>query len=305
MKICFSMAGVGLANNGGSRTLIRCVETLRKLGYDAFFHSGPHHYTWHKPKIKLVGGKEHPKCDVTIATGINSFDTVTRYKQAKRTAYIRGLETWKVSEAKLIEKFKRLPHVFVNSEWLLRYMQSHDIPATLQYSGLDTEWFCDLGGERAGVGALMHNKHLTKRSKDAVKLEERLGMSFQYLNKHIKHPNSPTLNKWYNKLKVWFAPTELEGLHNPPMEAALAGCALVCTDHPRSGMSDYAIHGETALVYPARDLKKAGEYIQELLVDEYLRSRLQRRMVELLRDKIRTRPEQMGIFAERMKSYEL
>ena len=96
MKICFSMKGVGLANNGGSRTLVRCAEALRALGHDAFFYTGKSHYTWHKADIKCIGGDKPPPCDVLIATGANSVDSVTRYA-GKRAYYVRGLELWKTS----------------------------------------------------------------------------------------------------------------------------------------------------------------------------------------------------------------
>ena len=298
MHICFNMSGVGLANNGGSRTLIRCAEVLSALGHDVFFHSGPSYYTWHKADIKLLSGREHPKCDVSIATGINSVKTVQQFTKGRRAYYVRGLELWKASEEKLLTSFRAVDKVFVNSEWLLHHMHHRGVEAVLQYPGLDWDWFTDLGDKRAGVGAMMHNRHRTKRSDDAVAVEERLGIPIWYLNRHIKHPDSPTLNAWYNKLKVWFAPTELEGLHNPPMEAALAGCALVCTDHPRNGMSDYALNEQTALVYPARDVTAATQCVQRLLDDEELRQRLNANMVELLRDKVGTRRERMREFVE-------
>lgn len=301
MIICFNMSGVGLANNGGSRTLIRCVEVLRELGHDAFFHSGKSYYTWHKADIKLVGGKKHPRCDVSIATGINSVKAVHRFTKGHRAYYVRGLELWKANEEKLLKSFRSVDHVFVNSEWLYTYMRENGISVTLQYPGLDWHWFTDLHQPRAGVGAMMHNKHRTKRSADAVEVERLLGLQVWYLNRHIKHPDSPTLNVWYNRLKVWLAPTELEGLHNPPMEASLAGCALVCTDHPRNGMNDYVVDGETALVYPARDMRAAADCVRRLLDDDDLRQRLNHNMVELLRRKIGTREERMREFATRLE----
>jgi glycosyltransferase involved in cell wall biosynthesis len=149
---------------------------------------------------------------------------------------------------------------------------------------------------------MMHNKHATKRSVDAVALEKRLGQPVQFLNRHIKHPDSPTLNRWYNGLKVWFAPTELEGLHNPPMEAALAGCALVCSDHPRNGMWDYVISNETALVYPARNIDAAAECVRRLLTDASLRQHLNARLVRRLLDVVGTRAQRMYEFASRLRA---
>lgn len=310
LKVCFNMSGVGLANNGGSRTLIRCAEAMRENGVDVFFHSGPSRYTWHQADITLKGGKHHPECDISIATGINSVSTVSRYKNARlRTYYVRGFELWKADEAKLLDSYLAVDHVFVNSQWLYDYMRLHSIPATLQYSGIDYQWFRDLHPAigrgippRQYVGAMMHNKHKTKRSVDALELEKRLGQPIKFLNRDIKHPDSPTLNSWYNTIKVWFAPTELEGLHNPPMEAGLAGCALVCSDAPRGGMSDYAIHNETALVYPARDIDIAEQYVRKLLADEELRRYLAGNLRHYVCKKIGSRNDRMREFYERLSN---
>lgn len=306
MRICFNVNGVGLANNGGSRTLIRCAETLRSMGHDAFFFSGPSAYTWHKHDVPLRGGKTHPPADVSIATGVNSLPSVTRYA-GRRAYYVRGLELWKTSENKLVDGFKQLSGgVFVNSQWLLEYMRENGVRAHLQYPGLDGHLFHDLGENemRQGVGALRNNRHRTKRDVDIDALQAKLGFEIRCLNRHIKRASPKRLNKFYNDIKVWFAPTELEGLHNPPIEAALAGCALVCTDHPRAGMADYAVHGKTALVYPARNLDKAAEYVQLLLDDEPLRVSLVVALQRKLRDDIGTRHEQMKVFAERLAALE-
>jgi hypothetical protein len=297
------MRGVGLANNGGSRTLVRCVETLRELGHKAFFHCGRSRYTWHPAKIECIGGETHPPCDVTIATGINSVRSVARYTSARlQTYYVRGLELWKATEATLLRSFRAVDRVFVNSQWLYAYMREYGISVMLQYPGLDPHWFHLVPRVRAGAGALRNNRHATKRNGDIDFLERQLDQPIQQLNRHIKRPTPERLNNWYNGLKVWFAPTELEGLHNPPIEAALAGCALVCTDHPRSGMQDYAIHEQTALVYPARDIDTAARYVSRLLRDESLRQRLNTNMVELLHAKFGTRAERMREFVTRLES---
>jgi hypothetical protein len=120
-----------------------------------------------------------------------------------------------------------------------------------------------------------------------------LGQELFLVNKHIKNCSNQAMAELYNSIRVWIAPTELEGLHNPPMESSLCGCGLVCTDHPRSGMSDYAIHKKTALVYPSRNIKKATEYTKRFLDDDELLGSLNQNMVELLRQKIGTRKENM------------
>ncbi len=301
MRIVFNFSHTGMANNGGTRTLVRCAEELETLGHDVIMFCGNNRYTWHKTQLK-TSWPHHPQCDVSIATGYGSWKSVERQHPCVRAYYVRGLELWSAREHELLASFRAVDRVFVNSQWLLDYMKSKKIKATLQYPGLDWEWFKELGAKRDGVGALRNNRHKTKREEDIDGLEKRLGIPIWQLNRHIKRPDSTELNKWYNNLKVWFAPTELEGLHNPPMEAALAGCALVCTDHPKSGMQDYAIHGKTALVYPARQLDKAAAAVRFLLDNEDMRTRLNVELVELLRDKMGTRHDRMTEFASRLAS---
>jgi hypothetical protein len=288
MKIVFNLINVGIANNGGSRTLIRCAETLCQLGHEVIMVSNnKHKYTWHKVDKRV-------NCDVLIATGYNSVSTTLRSRAKRKFYFVRGLETWVTSESKLIESFKSMPCI-VNSEWLKSYMDKRGVSSELIYPGLDFDLFYKMENirERA-FGALYHRKHKTKRHCDAIKVaHENKDIPLRMLNKDLINPSPAKLNRWYNTLKVWFAPTELEGLHNPPMEASLAGCTVVCTDHPHGGMNDYAKHGETALIYKSRDMVMAASYIKELIDDENKRLRLNENMIAMLKEKIGTRKGSM------------
>ncbi len=299
MRLVFNLENVGLGNNGGSRTIIRCAETLLEMGIDVLVYTNvPNRYNWHKPKVKIV--KKRPKCDVMIATGYRSVKSTMRSRAGRKFYYVRGLELWNARESELIRSFKSLP-VLVNSEWLQRYMKKKRIKSRILYPGLDTDWFKNKNTTRPyDMGLLFHLRHKTKRHRFGEKVARMLGCKLVRLNKDVKKCSPKDMAKIYNSTKVWFAPTELEGLHNPPMEAALCGCSLVCTDHPRNGMNDYAIHGETALVYPARNAKKAAKYVQKLLSDPKLAQELNANMVNLLLTKIGDRKTNMGKLIRRV-----
>jgi hypothetical protein len=47
----------------------------------------------------------------------------------------------------------------------------------------------------------------------------------------------------YQACHYFFAPTELEGFHNPPAEAALCGSEVICMNRPRNGCMDYCASG--------------------------------------------------------------
>lgn len=297
MRIVFNLHNVGLGNNGGSRTLIRCAETLSNLGEEVImFSNRKSGYSWHKPKgITFINQNNPPKSDIAIATGHKSVPSVCGSDAKIKLYYLRGYEVWVTSGQRLLADYKRL-RCFVCSEWLHNMLKKHSINATLLYPGLDFEWFYDLKQDRKGMGGLYSTRHMTKRHKDVITVAGMCHCDLSMLNRDIKNASPSQTRKWYNGLKVWFAPTELEGLHNPPMEASLCGCALVCTDHPRSGMSDYAIHDETAMIYPAGDLKTATKYVRMLLEDDDMRQRLNRNMVGLLKNKIGDRKTNMQKF---------
>jgi hypothetical protein len=148
------------------------------------------------------------------------------------------------------------------------------------------------------MGALYSTYHKTKRHEDAIHVSKASGYPLLMLNKDIVNPSEEKLNQWYNGIKVWFSPSELEGLHNCPMEASLASCGLVCSDTERGGTRDYAIHEKTCLVYPHGKLSVASKYIKMLMIDDGLRIKLNEEMVKLLKSKIGTRKENMLKFME-------
>lgn len=292
MHIVFNLNAVGLGNNGGSRTLIKCAETLQDLGCDVSLCSPINKYTWHRIKVKVIS--KIPKCDVVVATGFRSVRSTLSVKKARKFYYIRGFELWQAKEKQLLKTYKSMQCI-VNSEWLHNYMASKDIKSHLVYPGVDLVDFQNLNHSRDRViGGIFSSKHKTKRHDDVVAIGEKLKCKTLLLNKDIKNPNANDLRDFYNRVKVWVSPSELEGLHNCPMESSLCGCGLVSTDSVRGGTSDYAIPEKTALVYPARDIEKASEYTGRLLDDAEYNRALNINMCDILRNKIGNRRTNMA-----------
>jgi glycosyltransferase involved in cell wall biosynthesis len=308
MKIAFDLYNTGLGNNGGSRTIVKCAEMLQRVGCKVrIFSNVQDRYTWDLPLVDIVKKNRISSKFAIISTGYYSLKhTLKSHSEIGTYCYIRGHELWNAKEDELLKLYGKFKsgHCIVNSEWLKELLENHGIKAKLIYPGIDEVFHVILGRTCENkLGALYSERHQTKRHEDAIKVSELSGFPVRMLNKDIIDPTENKLNKWYNQFKVWFAPTELEGLHNCPIEASQAGCAVVCSDHPRNGMSDYARHQETALVYPARDLDMASRYITQLMEDEELRQKLNQGMVDLLRNKIKTRRDNMielrdYIFAE-------
>jgi hypothetical protein len=295
MRIVLNLYNVGLGNNGGSRTIIRCSETLSKLGHEPVLYSNhPSKYTWHTPKVKITQDENEIFGDAIIATGYHSVSHTLQSKIHRKFYYIRGFETWQASETDLISSYKKLK-CMVNSIWMYKYLRSNDVKSIVVYQGLDFDRFYNKNEKRENViGALFSNRHITKRHQDAIEISRKTGYKLLMLNKDINNPNNKELNDWYNKIKIWISTSELEGLHNPPMESALSGCALICNDAIRSGTKDFAFNEKNCLVYPQRNLNIACQNVERLMKDEELCRKLNNNMVNTLKEKIGSREKNMA-----------
>lgn len=304
MRIIFNLHKVGLGNNGGSRTLIKSAETLASLGEEVIIASNiPNKYTWEKIKsnVKFIRSGTIPKGDVIIASGIGSVRSTVSSNFKKKFYFIRGFETWAAKKEVLFKSYKSL-RCIVNSGWMQDMLLNRGVKSHLVFNGLDFDDFYDMRGDRKHpLGCLFHKKHKTKNYNFVRESANIGGIPLLSLNKDIKGSTPKELNKWYNSIKVWVASSQLEGLHNPPMEASLSGCGLVSTDHPRSGTTDYVVPNETALVYAHGDTGQAASQIQRMIEDKELRCRLNKNMKELLKNKIGTREKNMAKFLEILK----
>lgn len=73
----------------------------------------------------------------------------------------------------------------------------------------------------------------------------------------------------YNGSAVYLCPSTSEGWHLPATEAMACGCALVASDI--GGVRDYAVHGETALLYDVGNVEAGAQMLTRLLQDERTR----------------------------------
>lgn len=248
MKICFVAMHHywgGLANNGGSKTIIRSAEALRLLGCDVEIAAVNDRHTWIKhPKIlKKIPGD----ADILIANSVSDIDIVLKAK--KKFWWCRGLELWQASEKRIIEKSKKI-NVIVNSSWLLKKFPD----AKLCYSGLDLYTWRETRqrnySQKLTIGCLWSRSHKTKRYDIFKKIKKHFGERFNYETLKDKF-NDDELVRFYNECDIWLAPTELEGWHNCPAEANLCGCLVICNRLDSNGM-DYATE-ETAMRFTGFD----------------------------------------------------
>jgi len=301
MKIIFNLQNVGLGNNGGSRTLIKCADVLSGLGNEVVLHSNhKSRYRWHTidKGVKMSLSNKIPNGDVIIATGYGSVSSTVSSKISKKFYYIRGFELWNAKKKNLLNSYKSLKCI-VNSSWLYDYLLSRGIKSDIVYAGLDFDIYYDKEEARGDIiGGLFSKRHKTKRHSHVIDISKKCKKKLVMLGRECRNRPFSEINEFYNGIKVWVSTSELEGFHNPPTEAAMCGCAIVCTDHHRGGVSDYAINNETALIYPSGDLKFAAKCVMRLMNDYKLRNKLDKNMKALLSSKIGDRESNMKRFME-------
>lgn len=275
MKIVFNMLECGLGNNGGTRTIIKCVEVLEKLGHRCDIVGTVDKFTWfgHKPIIQRIP----IDTDVIIATACTTVFSTLQSNVPKKAWYIRAHERWCMSNKELGKRYSSGILNIVNSKGLQRLLTTYGKGSKLVYQGVDFEYWKDLKlrpKNKIRIGCL-YTKQPRKRWKDFVKLSKILGYkNYEYISVGSAKPKDSFLtesvyNVGYEKLRevysschIWFAPTDSEGLHNVPMEANLCGCLVVCADEPLNGMIyDYAFNNNTAMVYERKNIGHATELI--------------------------------------------
>jgi glycosyltransferase involved in cell wall biosynthesis len=275
----------GLSNNGGTRTILKSNDFLKKIGYDSCIYSNKENkFTWFH--VKDILKKIPEDIDVLIATGAKTVDETLKSNAKLKIWYIRAHETWCCPEEYLVKLYHSNILKIVNSEGLKKKLISFGVKSEdihVIYQGIDFEMWREekkRKEKKINIGCLFSEKK-RKNFKDFVNLYSVLGddkynyyafgaedCKFSFLKEYFKNPTIQQLNYVYNKCDIWFAPTTSEGLHNVPMEAALCGCLIMCNNVLINGMvCDYAFHNETALIY--KDIEDACNIINNIDVLDY------------------------------------
>lgn len=302
MNIAFNCLNSGLGNGGGSQTTIMCSKVLEDLGHRCDIIATDDNFTWfkHKPVINYLPND----LDVIIATACTTVGSTLQANVPKKAYYIRGYENWVMDSAFLSNGYNSGLFNITNSYGLQRKLKEFGAESVVVHQGIDFEDWEDRkqrSSNKTRIGCL-YQKKLTKRWKDFVTLSDMLGhedyeyvgfgtevRSERFLCGFICSPSHEQLVDLYNSCDIFFAPTELEGLHNVPLEAALCGCVIVCSDAPMNGMIyDYAFD-DTSIVYKAGDIENAVDRIKNIdytmvtRMQSYIKKRIGSREINMRR----------------------
>lgn len=263
----------GMNNNGGTLTILKAANALRKMKQKVYVVANSDKCTWMKHPKPL---DRIPK-DVNVCIAVSCTDIEPMLqsmpKKALSAVWLRGWERWRHKGPEIVKMVSRVDRVFVNSVWLEQKLAESNIGSTVIHQGIDeNQWPCKgEWSEKITIGCLYH-KMESKRWKDFVKLAKICGKGFRYvayganrcrdkfISKYYLLPTHKQLVKLYNMCHFWFAPSVLEGLANPPMEAVLCGAAVIASAKRSGGTMDWLSHAHSGYTY--HDVEEVAEWLQ-------------------------------------------
>lgn len=255
----------GLANNGGSRTILLSCEALNRIGHKAVVVTETDRFTWFKhPKPEETVSKD---ADVLVAVAISDVPRIMKYDR-KLAYWARPFESWQYPKKTIYRILRDFPGtIMVNSSWQKVELRKHGIKSTVVFAGIDFGRWKNQGKPRHSI-LCRYSENPVKGYKNFKKMK-RLMPEFGYsVLENTKHPE-----RYYNDARYFVAPGKTEGWNNCAAEAALCGCRLVVADNPHNGTFDFVTH-ENSIVY--KSIEEAVQRIRraETGINEDVCSRL-------------------------------
>lgn len=230
-----------------------------------------------------------PDADIVVATWWATAYYVNSYGENKGQKFylVQHYETWGGPEEKVNRTYKMKLDKIVIAGWLKNLIEDefNEQVAALIPNGINFQRV-HLENGRAYYGnkrvLMPYSRVKWKGVEDGLKAwaiikkeitEAKLVMFGTHKGRDVPDyvefhqlPSGDELRKVYNSCDLFLFPSRAEGLPAPPMEAMACGCALVATDI--DGVSDFAIHLETALLSPPYEPEALAQNAIALLKDE-------------------------------------
>lgn len=236
-----------------------------------------------------------PDSDVIVATFWKTAEWVAGYSPRKGEKYylIQHFEEFGGPPDQVLATWRLPLHKIVISRWLARIAESEGETSTYIPNGLDFAKFeLDVPLENRDPRALMmlYHDEPWKGSRDGLDALRRVKKEYpdvrtiifgvpsgrklpDWVEYHRK-PKQDQLRRLYNRSSIFVAPSWAEGWGLPAAESMMCGDALVATDI--GGHREFAEHGKTALLSPARDPQALARNIMELIEDTDKRIKIAR-----------------------------
>ena len=263
----------------------RLAKKLKSLGKNPIALN-PKFIDWFDNQVPITRLPDNksafvPPADVLIASAWQTarFAATLPNETGKKFYFIQHYESLWTREKERAEQTYRLPfQKIVISSWLQQVLaDNYQQEASLLVTPVDKNlFFCkekfwntpprvcllhhdyDWKGYQEGIAAIQQvrseNREVElvvfgEKVKDPRDLFQQAGFEFEY---HYR-PTGDQVARIFSSCDIYICPSWHEGLGMPAMEAMACRSALVTTD--TGGSRDYAIHRETALVSPPKDVE--------------------------------------------------
>ena len=249
-----------------------------------------------------------PKADIYIATSAQTARPISEnkhiYASAKRFYFIQGYENWGMREDRLHATYQ-LPNLkkFAIAKWLKNKIESisGSNSVSIVPNGFDAEKFflttpveekrpyriCMLYSNSAvkGCDDALHAVEIARRSVDSIELvmfgvPERPTDLPEWVT-YYNQPSIDLLRKIYDESAIYISASINEGWGLTLGEAAMCGCAIVCTDI--GGFREMVEPDLTALMSSPNNPQALAKNIVKLCLDAPLRIKLAKNVMEHIR----------------------
>jgi glycosyltransferase involved in cell wall biosynthesis len=250
--------------------------------------------------VPEISAEHVPDADAIIATWWSTAEAALDLPPGKGTRFhlIQGYETWNGANDRVHTTWRAPLHKIVIARWLLQRALELGVPesmVTLIPNAIELDVFRVLQPieTRQPRVAMLYSTQPYKGGDIGLEILHRarnripdltavlfgvgrapagLPSWIQYIRRATREQLAADV---YNQSAVYLCSSISEGWHLPPAEAMACGCAVVASDI--GGVHDYAVHGDTALLFSAGDAAAGADLVAQLLLDQRRRTTLARR----------------------------
>ena len=257
--------------------------------------------------IPEISARHVPDGDAVIATWWSTAEAAMELPESKgrRFHLIQGHEIWNGAEDRVHAAWRAPLHKIFIAGWLQRLAIELGVPeqmTTLIPNAIPHDIFFvtrpiearparvamlyssqPYKGGTIGIDMLCRAKHRVPELSAVLFGVERAPHGLPSWITYVRDASARQLAaQVYNEAAIYLCPSLSEGWHLPPAEAMACGCALASSDI--GGVQDYAVDGDTALLFPPGDVDAGATCVVKLLSDGAERMRFAARA----RDRIST-----------------
>ena len=242
-----------------------------------------------------LDGREFPEADFIFATAVSTAEIVKSLplRYGKKCYFIQDFETWILPEDKVIESYNYGFLNFTVSNWLNDIVKSHTEDSVFCLPNpIDTEVFRIINpveernpfhlamlyheGEHKGISYAIKAIDIVKDKYPNIGVNvfgvpDRPSFLPDYYH-YTQKATQNQLQELYNDTAIFVCATIDEGFGLTGAESMACGCALASTSY--SGVFEYAVNVENALLSPVKDSQALADNIIKLINDSALRFRI-------------------------------